>query len=265
MWSRKITPPIMWQPMLRYNSSPSHFLSAVWKRILHFFFPRVCVSCGKDLPFDTHDFLCASCKAQLVRPGPLICVRCGVELPSGGAHCFACRGSKGATYKCKLIRSAFVFNTPSRALVHALKYQGADYVAPFMGRLMSERYKELTELGQEDLVIPVPLFPKRQRKRGYNQSELLAHAFATEALLALDTTSLVRTRDTLSQTKLGRKGRLENMTGAFACKNPQAVKGKTILLIDDVATTGATLEGCAMALRAAGAKRVVAYTFAREN
>ena len=240
-------------------------MRSLGKRGLHFFFPRVCVSCGQDLPFDTKDFLCTSCKAQLQHPGPHTCARCGVELPSGGAHCFACRGSKGAAYKCKLIRSAFVFNAPSRALVHALKYQGADYVAPFMGRLMAGRYKNLPELGQADLVMPVPLFPRRRRKRGYNQSELLARVFANEALLALDTTSLVRMRDTLSQTKLGRKGRLENMIGAFRCMNPNAVKGKTILLIDDVATTGATLEGCAIALREAGAKRVEAYTFAREN
>jgi len=232
---------------------------------LHFFFPRVCVCCGRDLPSGTTDFLCASCTAALTRPGPLICARCGVELKSGGAHCFACRGSKGATYKCKLIRSAFVFNTASRSLVHALKYQGADYVAPFMGRLMAARYKQLPELPQADLVIAVPLFAKRRRERGYNQSELLARAFARQSLLTLDTTSLVRTRDTVSQTKLGRKGRLENMTGAFRCVSPNAVKGKTVLLIDDVATTGATLEGCAIALRAAGAKRVVAYTFAREN
>lgn len=251
--------------MLRYSSKFFHFLRSLGKSILHFFFPRVCVSCRQDLPFDTTDFLCASCKAQLQYPGPLICARCGVELPSGGAHCFACRGSKGAAYKCKCIRSAFIFNTSSRALVHALKYQGADYVAPFMGRLMAERYKDLPELGQADLVMPVPLFPKRRRKRGYNQSELLARVFANEALLALDTTSLVRTRDTISQTKLGRKGRLENMIGAFACKAPSCVKGKTVLLVDDVATTGATLEGCAIALRKAGAKRVVAYTFAREN
>ena len=251
--------------MLRCNSKFLIFLCTLGKRISHFFFPRVCVACGQDLPFDMKDFLCTTCKAQLMRPGPLICTRCGVELPSGGAHCFACRGSKEATYKCKLIRSAFVFNTPSRALVHALKYQGADYVAPFMGHLMAERYKELPELQQADLVIPVALFSKRQRRRGYNQSELLARAFANEALLALDTTSLVRTRDTISQTKLGRKGRLENMTGAFTCKAPSCIKGKTVLLVDDVATTGATLEGCAIALREAGAKRVVAYTFAREN
>lgn len=251
--------------MLRYNSKLFHFLNAAYKRGLHFFFPRVCVACGEDLPWNEDGFLCDVCRDQLKHPGPLICQRCGVELKSGGAHCFACRGSKGASYKCKCIRSAFVFNTSSRALIHALKYQGADYVAPFMGRLMALRYKEIPDLSQPDLVIPVALFRTRQRKRGYNQSELLARTFATEMLLALDTTSLVRTRDTVSQTELGRKGRLENMTGAFTCVNPKAVKGKTILLIDDVATTGATLEGCAIALRQAGARRVEAYTFAREN
>ena len=80
----------------------------------------------------------------------------------------------------------------------------------------------------------------------------------------MDTRTLVRSRDTVSQTTLGRSGRLANMTGAFACVRPQAVKGKTLLLIDDVATTGATLEGCAVALKQAGAKKVLAFTFARE-
>ncbi len=82
--------------------------------------------------------------------------------------------------------------------------------------------------------------------------------------LTADTVSLSRVRDTVSQTTLGRRGRLLNMAGAFSCNNRAAVKGKTILLIDDVATTGATLEGCAEALKRAGAKKVLAYTFARE-
>ena len=114
------------------------------------------------------------------------------------------------------------------------------------------------------MVVPVPLFPKRNRTRGYNQSELLAKNFAPRVGLTADTKSLVRIKNTVSQTTLGRMGRLANMKGAFSCKNPAAVKGKTVLLIDDVATTGATLEGCAAALKAAGAKKVMAYTFARE-
>ena len=251
--------------MLLSNSNFSRFFSSAGRWVAHFFFPRVCFSCETDLPSQETAPLCASCYSQLQVPGPLICQRCGVVLPSGGAHCFACRGSKAQKYKCKIIRSSFVFNTSSRALVHALKYKGADYVASYMGHLMAQRYSRLPELAEAEIVIPVPLYPSRARKRGYNQSELLARAFAQEMQLPCSVASLIRVRDTQSQTKLGRKGRLENMTGAFACTQPQEVHNKTVLLIDDVATTGATLEGCALALRQAGARRVIAYTFAREN
>ena len=208
--------------------------------------------------------LCPACEKALQIPGPHICQRCGAVLASGGAHCYACRGSKAKDYKCKIIRSAFVFNTSSRALVHALKYQKADYVCEAMGKLLLSQFSRYPELAGINQIIPVPLHPKKQRARGYNQSELLARQLARRLGIAVDTVSLVRCRDTISQTKLGRKGRLENMVGAFYCARPENVKGKIILLIDDVATTGATLEGCAVALRQAGAKRVLAYTFARE-
>lgn len=235
------------------------------KYLLHVLFPRTCFSCGKDLSYDTKKPVCSACENGLTIPGPLICQRCGVVLKSGGAHCFHCRGSKADTFKCKIIRSACEFNTFSRGLVHALKYQGADYVAPYMGALMAQRFSMFTELADVNLVMPVPLFKKRFKKRGYNQSELLARAFCKATNLDLDTVSLARARDTQSQTHLGREKRLENMTDAFVVNNPAAVKGKTILLIDDVATTGATLEGCAQTLRRAGAKRVMAFTFARES
>ena len=234
------------------------------KYVLHFFFPRTCFCCGCDLPARADGFLCGACEKQLEIPGPHICQRCGEVLKSGGAHCYACRGSKANKYKCRLIRSAFVFNAASRALVHALKYQQADYVADKMGQLLYQQFAHYPELAEADLIIPVPLHPKKKRARGYNQSELLARAFSRCTGLALDTLALQRTRDTVSQTKLGRQGRLENMVGAFTCSHPESVKGKIVLLIDDVATTGATLEGCAVALRQAGAKRVFAYTFARE-
>ena len=238
--------------------------ASLFKLFLHFFFPRTCFACGCDLSWRSSVPLCPSCAGKLAAPGPHICQRCGTVLKSGGAHCHACRGSKAEKYKCSVIRSAFVFNTPSRALVHALKYAKAEYLAAYMGRQMAFCFKKYPELVPAERVIPVPLFPKKGRARGYNQSDLLARHFAAQVGLSVDDTSLVRVRDTVSQTTLGRMGRLANMTGAFLCKNPAVVKGKTILLIDDVATTGATLEGCAVALKQAGAKKVLAYTFARE-
>lgn len=240
------------------------WLQTLPKRFLHIVFPRTCFACGKDLPWDASGSLCASCACGLKRPGPLICRRCGAVLKAGGAHCYACRGSKARQYKCAVIRSAFVFNDSSRALVHALKYGGADYLAREMGVLMGRRFCTYPELAEAEVIMPVPLFPKRRRKRGYNQSSLLARALAASVGLPYVETALARSRNTVSQTTLGRKGRLENMTGAFTVENPSAVKRKTVLLVDDVATTGATLEGCAVALKAAGAKKVLAYTFARE-
>lgn len=239
-------------------------LSNVAKWFLHFWFPRTCFSCGKDLTWQEEGALCGACYKLLKRPGPLVCRRCGVVLKAGGAHCYHCRGSKAKDYKCACIRSAFIFNEASRGLIHALKYSGADYLAREMGTLMAGRFCLYPELSSAEIVMPVPLYPKRRRKRGYNQSALLAKCFAQGTGLVFDDTTLVRQRDTVSQTTLGRQGRLTNMTGAFVCKNPSAVKGKVILLVDDVATTGATLEGCAVALKAAGAKKVFAYTFARE-
>ena len=234
------------------------------KLFLHFWFPRTCFACGRDLAWRTEDPLCPGCAGSLTPPGPLICQRCGAALKSGGAHCYACRGGKARQYKCRMIRASFVFNPSSRALVHALKYANADYLARYMGRLMGREFAQYPELSEAEVLVPVPLFPKRCRRRGYNQSELLARALAETIGLPVNTAALARVRDTVSQTTLGREGRLANMSGAFLCTRPAELKGKVVLLVDDVATTGATLEGCAQALRAAGAKKVYAYTFARE-
>lgn len=240
------------------------FIRAVWHAVSHFFYPQRCTCCHLDLPYKHTAPLCGSCSAKLQKTGPLICQRCGRVLPSGGAHCFACRGSKAAAYKCKIIRSVFVFNGPARALVHALKYRQAFTLARYMGGQMAAYLLRTPELQNVNYIIPVALHRKRYYARGFNQSEMLARAVAKELHLPLDTTSLVRVRDTGSQTKLGREARARNMQGAFKCVAPEKVRGKIILLVDDVCTTGATVESCAAALRKAGARRVVALSYARE-
>lgn len=138
-------------------------------------------------------------------------------------------------------------------------------MAAGMGEQMARHFSRYPELANVEIVTAVPLHPSKQRARGYNQSELLGQSFARHTGLAWEPALLKRARNTKSQTKLNRAERLANMTGAFSCVAPEQVRGKTILLIDDVATTGSTLEGCAIALKTAGAKRVFAYTYAREN
>lgn len=232
------------------------------KYILHILFPKTCFSCGEDLPFGEDFPLCAACFSQIQYPGPLICRRCGTVLPAGGAHCARCRGSKAKTFKCGVIRSAWLFGPQTQALIHAFKYQGYSFLADFLGERMAQEFIKYPELTPIDWVVPVPLYPKKRRVRGYNQSQLLAESFCKRTGLLLRGEVLLRQRDTLSQARLKRAERLTNMAGAFAAL-PE-VKGKRILLIDDVATTGATLEGCAVALKQAGAKQVTAFTLARE-
>ncbi|WP_458402080.1 ComF family protein [Candidatus Avelusimicrobium sp.] len=231
---------------------------------MYLFLPDTCYGCRADLPMGACGPLCVHCQTHLQTPGPLICARCGKPLPDGGAHCYHCRGSKGKNFKCKIIRSAVVFGQQVRAVVHAFKYQDRGYLSGFLAERMAQEWDNYPPLSQAELLVPVPLFYRKEKQRGYNQAALLAEKLARLKNMAWDNHALKRLRNTRSQTELGREGRLQNMQGVFVCERPEAVKGKVILLIDDVATTGATLEGCATALKAAGAKKVMAYTFARE-
>lgn len=252
---------ITWQQILQYSSKGCHYLK---DGVLHVLLPNTCYGCKRDLPWRSHEPLCATCQTGIKPIGPLYCQRCGKPLPDGGAHCYQCRGSKARQFKCKLIRSAVVFNPSSRSVIHAFKYAGQSHLADYLAGWMQREWTSYPELAEAQILIPVPLYARKHKQRGYNQSELLARILSDIYHIPLDTTSLQRVRNTPSQTQFGREGRLKNMSGAFGCVNPAAVKGKIVLLIDDVATTGATLEGCAQALMAAGAKRVMAYTLARE-
>lgn len=261
MWKPKITWPTTWRPTSLFSSDTAR---GALDLLLHVLLPNTCHACRRDLPRRSRAPLCAGCTAEIKVPGPLYCLRCGKPLPDGGAHCYQCRGSKAKKFKCRLIRSAVVFGPQVRGVVHAFKYTDKPYLAGWLAEWMNRRWAAYPELARAELLVPVPLHAKKFKSRGYNQSELLARELGRLRGLPVDALSVVRVRNTPSQTGFGREGRLQNMSGAFACVRPEQVKGKTVLLIDDVATTGATLEGCAEALKAAGAKAVMAYTFARE-
>jgi len=251
----------MWQQTLLSNSK---VWRTAWDTLLYVLLPNTCVACRRDLSRQYQEPLCPICGNAVEPVGNLYCLRCGKPLPNGGAHCYQCRGSKAVEFKCTIIRSAVVFGPQVRGVVHAFKYADQPYLADYLAGWMNQYWEKYPDLAVAELILPVPLYRKKRKQRGYNQSELLARSLVKLRGLPLDTTSLIRARNTPSQTQFGREGRLKNMSGAFSCVNPAVVKGKTVLLIDDVATTGATLEGCAQALKEAGAKKVIAYTLARE-
>ncbi len=248
--------------MLPFNSN---FLTRSKELLLHILFPNTCYACRCDLPLKQREPLCKECLDKIQTVGPLYCRRCGKPLPDGGAHCYQCRGSKARQFKCKIIRSAVVFGPQIRALVHAFKYADQSFLADFLADIMYKYWADYEELKETQLIIPVALHAKKEKSRGYNQATLLATALGKKLALPVDSQILKRVRNTPSQTTLGREGRLKNMSGAFECVGQEQVKGKIIVLVDDVATTGATLEGCAQALKKAGAKKILAYTLARET
>ncbi len=261
MWKPKITLPIAWRPTLPFNFKG---LRRGWQYFLHVLLPNTCCACKRDLSAQTQDPLCVDCAGQVKGVGHSYCLRCGKPLPDGGAHCYQCRGTKAREFKCKIIRSAVVFGPQVRGAIHAWKYSGQTHWTEYLANLMKKQWAAYPDLADAEVLVPVPLHPKKYKQRGYNQSALLARALGKKFNLPVDESSLIRSRNTPSQTQFGREGRLQNMSGAFTCVRPENIQGKEVLLIDDVATTGATLEGCAQALKAAGAKKVIAYTLARE-
>jgi len=161
--------------------------------------------------------------------------------------------------------SIFSYRDPLiRILIHSLKYHGrkasADLFAPHLYDMLVEMLSDEYLFGASDmpLLVPIPLFEKRLQERGYNQSTMLAQALSMQSAfpLSLDESLLVRIRDTGSQTAFSRAKRLKNTHGAFHAKYPDLVRGKTVILIDDVLTTGATIDEARKTLLEAGARDV---------
>lgn len=233
------------------------------KFALHILLPRTCFCCGKDMAKDDGNLLCPVCLADLKPIDGPFCLRCGLPLKDGGAHCYNCRGAKTAAYKCSMIRSSLQFTRAARALVHAFKYERYVNIAPFFVALMHKTYLKNPEYLEADMFVPVPIHKSRLKERGFNQSALLAEGLAAlSGVPCLDILS--RDVKTKTQTSLDKKGRLENIKGAFSCKDKKQIKGKAVILIDDVCTTGATLEECARVLKESGAREVLALSALRE-
>jgi ComF family protein len=152
-----------------------------------------------------------------------------------------------------------------RDLVHLLKYQHIHSVAPLLGKLLNHALADV-QLPERLVVIPVPLYKGKRRDRGFNQAEEIAKAFAHNRAgtsIQLDTASLLRVRETASQTGLTRHQRRANVRGAFVVTRPERIRNNTVLLVDDVMTTGTTAGECARILLRAGARQVFVATVAR--
>ncbi len=228
-------------------------LSSTWKRTLDLVFPPRCVGCGS---FGA--FLCESCLAATPRAEPPRCPICW--MPGGGDTCGRCRR---IPFAFEAARCPFVYSSAARQAVHALKYQGLSAIAEVMAQEMAACLKEWAL--PSTALVPVPVAGRRRRSRGYNQSELLANGLSRLTGLPLAGRLLVRRKVAPPQARApDEAARRANVAGAFAVRPVPGIDGP-LLLVDDVMTSGATLDACARALRAAGQGPVYALTFARED
>jgi len=222
------------------------------ERVLKFFFPAYCYRCGKSLPF-YRDLLCETCEKVLPlnRQGCPICAR---PYPEGVPEhpCSDCLRGRPFVR----ILAPFLYEPPLSDWLKGLEFEGRVGLARGLGGLFRRYAKELP---QADFVVPVPLGKARHRARGYNQSALLARFMFG----CRPNEILLRTRETVSQTELSEKERRQNVRGAFAVKPGVALSGKRVVLVDDVMTTGATVEECARVLLRSGAAEVLVAIMAR--
>ncbi len=220
---------------------------------LDLLFPQHCVGCGKE-----GEFLCYSCRQSLPRITPPLCPRCGRPQPSG----ILCPSCVSWSAKIDGIRSPFRFDGAMREAIHQLKYRNLRALAVSLAKLLHDYL--ITDPMSAEVLVPVPLHQKRLRERGYNQSSLLARQLGKLADLPIVDDCLIRQRHATPQARTATvEERQSNVTDAFACRDHR-LRDKQVLLIDDVSTSGATLDACAAALKASGATSVWGLVMARE-
>jgi ComF family protein len=236
----------------------------VWKHTarlaLDIALPTLCVACRE--PVDG-DGVCAACWAKLSFIAPPFCPRLGIPFVYDPGPSMLSMEAIADPPAYTRARAAVRYDDVARTLVHALKYQDRTDLAPTMGRWMARAGREL--LAESDVLVPVPLHWKRGWSRRYNQSGALARVIERQTGVKLSSEALRRVRPTQQQIGLSRKERASNVQGAFkvAADRQSLIHGRRVVLIDDVLTSGATVDACARALLRAKAASVDVLVFAR--
>jgi len=239
-----------------------YYLIKLKKIFLEILFPPVCLSCQKHI-IEQENYLCHLCATKIVINKTLICSVCRARLPDNRKTCH-----KKSLYI--LAAAAFYNDETIKNLIWRLKYRNEKAAVAPLAKILIEHLKLtglISEIGplkpKNTILVPIPLHPARERQRGFNQSFLLAEKLAKNFNLNL-TNSLSREKNTKPQAEIEDfKKRQENVIDCFSVKNIDEIKGKNILLVDDVSTSGSTLNEAAKVLKKAGAKKIIGLVAAR--
>ena len=222
--------------------------------ILNMLYPPRCPFCDKVLAF--REMVCESCEEQLPFLQGNLCVCCGKPIPDAEQYCHSCKQQEHTFISG---RAALLYNGVLQESVARYKYAGRQEYAECYGRILWEREGAWLKELNADFLVPVPLHQDRYRKRGYNQAELLAKSLSAYAGIPVTGDLLLRSKKTAPQKELSRQERLENLSQAF-CINERTrclcERAKCVILIDDIYTTGSTMEVCSNVLYNAGISKI---------
>lgn len=198
--------------------------------------------------------VCPSCGSLLMKDEKTVCISCRMLMPKTGYECIADNPVARIFWgriPLHAVSACYFFSKKGRVqpLIHELKYKGNRDAGYFLGREMAKELIQAPLFADVDFLIPVPLHPKREKKRGYNQSEVIARGMLEVMPVKISNHNLVRAIATETQTKKSREARWQNVKEIFELKKPEMLENKHVCIIDDVITTGSTIEACAMILR----------------
>lgn len=222
------------------------------KLMLELLYPAKCPFCGRIVP----EGICGRCREKVITVREPLCKKCGKPVRNEREEfCYDC---KEKSHLFEDGRSLWVHQSPVSEAVYAMKYQNRRIYGKIFGNEMAEKYGQYLKERQVDLIVPIPLHKKRKRKRGYNQAEILARTLSEAVKIPMADDVLIRVKETCPQKSLNDKERRRNIRGAFEVK--KRLTGRKIVLIDDIYTTGSTLDEAAKTLLGAGAEKVYFLT-----
>lgn len=226
-------------------------------------FPPLCLSCSEVLSTFPQEVFCPKCRGQITFLTGSCCPVCGMifpDSPAGNHLCGVCLENKPWFTTARTVTA---YDGVILEAIHQFKYGHNITTGACLARLFAAFNFPDLDFGSFDALVPVPLHTKRLRERGFNQSLILARALGNKYGMPVDFSLLKRRKFTLTQTGLDKKDREKNISGAFAAGSPEKINGKNLILVDDVYTTGATVNECAKTLIKAGAEQVAVLTLAR--
>ncbi|MFQ5665516.1 MAG: ComF family protein [Candidatus Binatia bacterium] len=236
----------------------------LWEAALNVLYPPACCACGAGT---NRPGFCAACLRRISTPQSPLCPTCGLPFSTSGdadhlcGQCLQRRPCFGRARACTVYDAGATADHPLKLVLQRYKYNRAVSLARPLAELLAKRAP--FAVADYDAVIPVPLHIERLRWRGFNQAQLLVRTVAARERVPIDPFSLRRTRSTPPQVQLNETERRHNVTGAFSVVRPRRVRGRRILLTDDVYTTGATVRECSRVLLRAGATQVDVLVLAR--